>query len=44
MNRSNRGFGLAGVFLAVVVLIVSAVISTAASSEELPTIAISATQ
>lgn len=35
MNRSSKGFGLAGVFLAVVVLIVSAVMSTSASSHEL---------
>lgn len=34
MNRSNKGFGLTGVFVAVVILIVSAVLSTTASSEE----------
>ncbi|XOV79362.1 MAG: hypothetical protein ACFHVJ_21005 [Aestuariibacter sp.] len=36
MNRSGKGFGLAGVFVAVVVLIVSAIVSTSASSTELP--------
>ena len=35
MNRSSRGFGLIGVLLAVIVLIVSAVMSTSASSNEL---------
>lgn len=34
MNRSNKGFGLTGVFLAVVVLIISAVLSTTATSAE----------
>ncbi|BDX07826.1 hypothetical protein [Planctobacterium marinum] len=34
MNRSSKGFGLAGVFITVVVLIVSAVISTTVSSDE----------
>ncbi|MCY7294574.1 hypothetical protein [Alteromonas sp. a30] len=34
MNRSSKGFGLIGVFLAVVVLIVSAVMSTKVSSDE----------
>ena len=34
MNRSNKGFGLTSVFVAVVILIVSAVLSTTASSEE----------
>lgn len=34
MNRSSRGFGLTGVFVAVVILIVSAVLSTSASSAE----------
>lgn len=34
MNRSSRGFGLIGVFLAVVILIISAVVSTSASSED----------
>ncbi len=37
MNRSSRGFGLIGVFLAVVVLIVSAVMSTKVSSDEAAT-------
>lgn len=35
MNRSNKGFGLTGVFVAVIILIVSAVMSTSASSSEL---------
>lgn len=34
MNRSGKGFGLTGVFVAVVVLIVSAIVSTSASSNE----------
>ena len=34
MNRSNKGFGLTGVLLAVIVLIVSAVLSTTATSAE----------
>lgn len=37
MNRSSKGFGLIGVFLAVVVLVVSAVMSTQASSDETAT-------
>ncbi len=37
MNRSSRGFGLIGVLLAVIVLIVSAVVSTSASSSVLVT-------
>ena len=37
MNRSNKGFGLTGVFFAVVVLIVSAVLSTTATSAEMLT-------
>ena len=37
MNRSSRGFGLIGVFVAVIVMIVSAVVSTSASSSDLPT-------
>lgn len=36
MNRSSKGFGLAGVFVTVVVLIVSAIISTTASSSDIP--------
>ena len=34
MNRSSKGFGLAGVFVTVIVLIVSAVVSTTVSSDE----------
>lgn len=37
MNRSSKGFGLTGVFVAVVILIISAVLSTAVSSDELNT-------
>lgn len=37
MNRSNKGFGLTGVFFAVVVLIVSAVLSTTSASAEIMT-------
>lgn len=42
MNRSSRGFGLIGVFLAVIILIVSAVMSTSASSQEM-TVSVNAT-
>ncbi len=35
MNRSSKGFGITGVLVAVIVLMVSAVISTSASSQEL---------
>lgn len=35
MNRSSKGFGLAGVLATVVFLIVTAVISTSASSAEI---------
>jgi type II secretory pathway component PulK len=34
MNRSNKGFGLAGVFATVVVLIVAAIFSASASSDQ----------
>ncbi|WP_268801392.1 hypothetical protein [Paraglaciecola hydrolytica] len=37
MNRSNKGFGLAGVFATVVILIVAAIFSASAnSSNETP--------
>jgi hypothetical protein len=35
MNRSGRGFGLTGVAVAVVVMIVTAVFSTSAQSSEI---------
>jgi type II secretory pathway component PulK len=34
MNRSNKGFGLAGVFATVVVLIVAAIFSASANSDQ----------
>lgn len=36
MNRSSKGFGLTGVLLTVIVLIVSAIISTSVSSQDAP--------
>ncbi|WP_199271331.1 hypothetical protein [Paraglaciecola sp. L1A13] len=37
MNRSSKGFGLAGVLATVVVLIVAAIFSTSAKSQSAPT-------
>ncbi|WP_339768556.1 hypothetical protein [uncultured Paraglaciecola sp.] len=36
MNRSSKGFGLAGVLATVVVLIVAAIFSTSAKSQSVP--------
>ncbi|MCC2606295.1 hypothetical protein [Planctobacterium marinum] len=38
MNRSSKGFGLTGVLLTVIVLIVSAIISTSVSSKDTPSL------
>lgn len=37
MNRSNKGFGLAGVFATVVILIVAAIFSASAKSDQTQT-------
>lgn len=37
MNRSNKGFGLAGVLVTVIVLIVAAIMSASATSSDYPT-------
>ena len=36
MNRSNKGFGLAGVLVTVIFLIVAAIFSASAKSDSLP--------
>ncbi|WP_166425028.1 hypothetical protein [Paraglaciecola sp. 20A4] len=36
MNRSSKGFGLAGVLATVVVLILAAIFSTSANSQTVP--------
>ena len=36
MNRSNKGFGLAGVLVTVILLIVAAIFSASAKSSTLP--------
>ncbi len=36
MNRSSKGFGLTGVFATVLFLVVAAVVSASANSEEAP--------
>jgi hypothetical protein len=38
MNRSNKGFGLAGVLVTVIFLIVAAIFSASAKSSTLPQI------
>ncbi len=43
MNRSSKGFGLTGVAIAVLVMIVTAIYSTSAKSAELPQIDLSST-
>lgn len=40
MNRSNKGFGLAGVLVTVIFLIVAAIFSASAKSSTLPQISI----
>lgn len=36
MNRSSKGFGLIGVFATVLILVITAVLSTSANSAEMP--------
>lgn len=44
MNRSNKGFGLAGVFATVVILIVAAIFSASAKSSSVEQVTIQQTQ
>ena len=44
MNRSNKGFGLAGVFATVVILIVAAIFSASAKSSSVEQVTTQQTQ
>jgi hypothetical protein len=44
MNRSNKGFGLAGVLVTVILLIVAAIFSASAKSTTLPQVSLDANQ